>query len=93
MGPKPFYLGVLGSNFENHCHVWNQHCPICLYAKFHAKLWTFGTKKDLIWVFLDKILKKPIAIFEGSTHEFVKAKEIHATPKKLNLGQNSLLFG
>ena len=54
------------------------------------KVWD---QKDLIWVFLDKILKKRIAIFEGSTHEFVKAKEIHVTPKKLNLGQNSLLFG
>ena len=43
------------------------------------KIWA---QKYLIWVFLDRVLKKTIFIFEGSTLELVKANIIHIKPKK-----------
>ena len=40
----------------------------------------------LIWIFLDKNVKKTIIIFETGTVEFVQVKNSHVKPKTNNFG-------
>ena len=43
------YLGLWAGMLENYCHICNQRAPICLTAKFPAKIRIvkFGTKNIL----------------------------------------------
>ena len=52
-------MGLWAGMFKNYCHVYNECPPICLIAKFHAKIGIlrFGKKKCLIWVLWRAILK------------------------------------
>ena len=49
--PKLPYLGIFGLEFENNCHIWNQHPWICLNAKFYKKMPKFGTNNVLFGYF------------------------------------------
>ena len=40
----------------------------------------------LVWVFLSRILKRTIFIFEMSTLKFVKVNKIKVKPKKIKFG-------
>ena len=44
-----FYVGIWAEMLKNYCHICIQRPPICLIAKFHAKIKIvkFGTKSAL----------------------------------------------
>ena len=42
-------------------------------------------QKYLTWVFLGRILKKTIVIFEIKTLKFFEVRNIHVKPKKVSL--------
>ena len=50
-------LGILGLEFENYCHIWNQHPRICLIARYRGKteMAKFGSKNDLFAYFWPKM--------------------------------------
>ena len=53
LGTKNNLFRSLGWNVENYCHTCNQRAPICLIAKFCAKIriLKFGTKNALFGCF------------------------------------------
>ena len=89
---------------KNYCHVWNQHIRISVIAKFceETKMPKIGTKKALlgyfwqkclIWVFLGKIFRKTIVIFQISTLKFVYFQNFRNRQKHLHLGPKMPYLG
>ena len=49
---------LLARIWKQYCHIWNQHPPICVIAKFWEKeMPNFGTKNTLLGYFCARILK------------------------------------
>ena len=85
---------------KKYCHIWNQHLQIIIIVKFSKKQKCLNLRpkmphlgifdqKCLIWVFLGKIFRKTIVIFEISTLKFVYLQYFTKKQKCLNLDQNA----
>ena len=101
-GTKNAWFGYFGAGtWKQCCHIWNQHPRICPLQNFAEKQkwdekWLISvilTKKCLIWVFLSKISRKAIVIFEIGTVKFVYLRNFTKKQKCLNLGPNMPYLG
>ena len=87
MGLKKLYLGLWNGMLKNYWHIYNQRPPICLIAKFRAKIRIpkFGTKNALFGCFGQQFWKT-FVIFASSALNFAffflqKIKKLKFGPK------------
>ena len=68
LGPKKLYLGLLVGKLKTNCHICNQRPPICLMAKFCAKIRILKIRfKNDLFLCFGQQFGKNIVIFAIST--------------------------
>ena len=101
---KMSYLGIFGTNvWKYYCHIWNQHCQICLVAKLPKKQKYLDLRPEIPGLDIFGLeFGNNLAIFEISTLKFLilqnfrkKQKSLNLRPKMLYLGvfEKNALFG
>ena len=90
---KNALLGLWAGMFKNYCHICNQRPPICLIAKFRAKIriLKFGTKNALFECFGQQFWKT-IVIFAISALEFALLQSLVQKIKNLKFGTKNARF-
>ena len=93
LGPKKLYLGLWAGMLKNYGHNCNHRPPICLIAKFHAKIriLKFGTKNALFGRFWKQFCKT-IVITAISTLELALLQSLVQKIKILKSGTKNARF-
>ena len=95
MGTRKALFGSLGGVLKNYCHIHNcnQRPPVCLIAKFRAKIriLEFGTRNALFGCFGQQF-RKTIAIFAILTLEFALLQNWVQKIKIFKLGTKNARF-
>ena len=90
LGLKKIYLGLWAGMLKNYC---NQHPPICLIAKFRAKIRSlkFGARNALFRCFWEQF-QKTVVIFAISALKFALLQSLLQKIKILKFGTKNARF-
>ena len=93
LGRKILYLGLWAGMLNNYCHICNQSPPICLIAKFCAKIriLKFGTENALFRWFGQQFWKA-ILIFSINAPEFALFQSLVQKVKIIKFGTKNVWF-